>query len=438
MESDLAGIEHWIESRETNLEAKRQLKTLILAAQKGETAIESPPFTTSLPVTFSDGKLYFKRLYELEKQLNAYVEKKISEKGEISFQKPHQIDPSLLPEQAMALEGALDPSLFILTGGPGTGKTHTAAHILREMKRQVPSLLIAVAAPTGKAVGQLKKSLLKHLNERDFTAKTLHAFLTPYKDNCDILPYDVLLVDEASMIDLELMTRLFQSLRPGGRLILMGDPWQLPPVEAGAPFAPLVAKSPGMALTRCMRTDLKTIVELAEAIKQQDFNRLIALLKHPADGIEWIPHTDLTFTITEKMILTPLKKGPLGSQALNQKGLKECQGGPYPILITQNHHELELYNGDIGLLESLDIRPGVKAYFGERVVPAVLLPPWDLAWALSIHKSQGSEFDHLRLLLPDEAQGLSFKALYTGVTRAKKSCALHASEESLKALMNEN
>jgi exodeoxyribonuclease V alpha subunit len=238
------------------------------------------------------------------------------------------------------------------------------------------------------------------------------------------------------MIDLELMTRLFQSLRPGGRLILMGDPWQLPPVEAGAPFAPLVEKSPGMALTRCMRTDLKAIVELAEAIKQQDFSRLMALLKDPAAGIEWIPHTELTFTITEKMILTPLKKGHLGSQALNQKGLKEGKEGPYPILITQNHHELELYNGDIGLLESLDIKPGVKARFGERVIPALLLPPWDFAWALSIHKSQGSEFDHLRLLLPDEAQGLSFKALYTGVTRAKKSCSLHATEEALKSLFN--
>ncbi|MCB1114347.1 MAG: AAA family ATPase [Chlamydiia bacterium] len=438
MEGELTGIETLLKKTAPTEHDRRLIKSLIHFTAKGQHRLKVPKAPeTTLPVIHDGEWLRFKVLHELEIAVLSQLEEKLKETPLPEIPPPDLSGSGLMPEQKAAVLDALKHPVFFLTGGPGTGKTHTAGLLIKAMKQADPNLLIGVAAPTGKAVSQLKKSLLKHLPEEAFEAKTLHAMLEAFKDESPIQPYQVILVDEGSMIHLDMFSRLMSALRPNCRLIVMGDPWQLPPVEAGAIFKDLVEKAPGAKLTRCLRADLKEIVELSERIKAKDFKATLSFLKEGHPGIEWVPNCEMNFSVSEKMCLTPLKKGPFGSLRLNQKALNECLIPPYPIIITRNHNELMLYNGDMGVILAREVEPGVKARFDAREIPAVLLPSWEYAWALSIHKSQGSEFDDIRILLPDDAEDLTAELLYTAVTRAKKSCTLHASELALsKTLQN--
>jgi len=241
---------------------------------------------------------------------------------------------------------------------------------------------------------------------------------------------DLVLVDEASMIDAELMASLFSAMKEGARLILIGDKDQLPPVESGNFFADLAdEKEIVTSLGRCLRAELNEIVEMAQAVKE---GRCIPAQPLP----EWAHIIEAVFE-RKACVLTPLRYGPFGVNRLNQKLLKEHQargGNRFPIMITVNEAALDLYNGDLG-----ELVPAEKcAYFGERKVPEYLLPHYEYAYVLSVHKSQGSEYDEVMVLLPDGSEVFGREMLYTALTRAKKRVSIYASEGILPKIVSKH
>jgi exodeoxyribonuclease V alpha subunit len=376
--------------------------------------------------------------------------------NESIFEQELTLHDSLTIEQKNAVETGCRSLVFILTGGPGTGKTYTAGRLLGTLLKSLNSSCeIALAAPTGKAALTLEKALGSYLPGGLAKAKTLHALLGVRKDGSyperrTMLPYDIILVDEASMIDIELMSHLLASIKSGARLILMGDPSQLPPVE-GAPIFPTLAQThqAKSQLTKCLRAETKELVSFAESIlKGQPFQESESIqFIDPKESLESVllshlnrfpKNLPLDATPDEWLaafqkfrILTPLKVGPAGSVAINRFVAKHLQERAIPLMITSNDYRMDLFNGEIGIL----ITEGreIPEFFGEndyvffasgKKIPALLLPSYELAYAMTVHKSQGSEFDEVLLLLPETATPVSIPLLYTAVTRARKKITL--------------
>lgn len=419
----------------------------------------------SVPVVIRENKRYYlQRLYTAKKQCedewirlqNAPLFNAIDE-SQLAFQ-IEIYKAEMTQEQLQAILLASSSQILILTGGPGTGKTFTAGRILSALSNCLPEAYnsdhIAIAAPTGKAALNLQASLRKNLGESpqlaSLKSKTLHALLGVRSeqpmDEIPYLPYSLILVDEASMIDVELMAILLRSIKSGAKLILIGDPYQLPPVEGPAIFPDLALRhSATVMLTRCLRAEMQELVQLAEQVKAT--GKLPAHVKrldnHPLDALidqhlSFFPRHFPQKTSSEAMlaafqrfcILTPLRKGPLGSEALNRAILQRLQNvQAIPIMITANDYRFNLFNGEIGILitqqkkfQGQFNKEDYVHFSGGRSLPALLLPRFELAYAMTVHKSQGSEFDELLLLLPNE--NITKPLLYTAVTRARRSVSV--------------
>lgn len=374
-------------------------------------------------------------------------------------------EEKLLPEQAAAIRHAAEYPLTILTGGPGTGKTYTAGWLIRLLWESLPQNMqktwqIALVAPTGKAAANLQIGLQRAIQEipgfPEIKVQTLHKLLTirPNVLRKEVLPlgFDFILVDESSMIDVSIMAQLFASIVPGTRLVLLGDHFQLPPVDAGSLFGDLVRLLPQqtIALQRCMRAELQGIITLSKILNDGDATGLDALLDHPADGVEFhelpekmtlqalkklvdsiLPKFAMdtsTFTDEELLkhfqfrILTPFRRGPYGVDALNRHIhsllSKACHAAP--IMITKGDAQLGLNNGDSGVLLHDEEGKPTTAIFEGKSLPALFLPAFEYAYCLSVHKSQGSEFNHILLLLPDGSECFGRESLYTAATRARQ------------------
>lgn len=419
----------------------------------------------------------------------------------------------LLPEQARAIKQGCCRPFTIITGGPGTGKTHTAGQLLRVFwkslakdKRQLCS--IALAAPTGKAASNLEASIGAALNGlEDFpipSAQTLHTLLGIGKERrnraATVLPYDLVIVDESSMIDARIMGHLLAGIKPGARLIMLGDRHQLPPVEAGSLFGDLADFLQShsekyenvIELKQCLRTELQEIVALADAIKRGDEQAGLRMLNDaPAEGgirscffengtgwkeqhnrllnycIKFFPNNEslledplvLLKEFSRFRVLTPLRKGPLGVETLNglfhQAALKRARSNSCfvaPILIVQNDPRLELFNGEIGLLVQPHLengsaihRPAQPCYAlfaakskekgSVRKIPLLMLPKFEYAYCLSVHKSQGSEFEHVVMVLPEGSERFGRETLYTGITRARKSIEIWGTSDIMRKMI---
>jgi exodeoxyribonuclease V alpha subunit len=383
----------------------------------------------------------------------------------------------LLPEQAAAIQVAARGRLTLISGGPGTGKTYTAGHLIRLLAgalqgQRVRPLELALAAPTGKAAAQLQSSLESALGQDSVDlkvqARTLHALLEVGRADVPALTADIVLVDESSMIDIRLMARLLEALRPGSRLILLGDRDQLPSVEAGAVFADLhSSQSPAIVRTRaalktCLRAELKTLIDfaaevnagrpaLAQRLMAGDYAPSIAWRTIPATGQGGTLRTDLLHLMEHWMgspgqtaeeafecfqrfrILTPLRQGRYGVDRLNTffwdwaRGRKRT--GPLfaPVMLSKNDQRLAVFNGECGVLvhhwgarEEDYVLLKQSDGKGYRKLPALLLPHLEFAYAMSVHKSQGSEFAHVALLLPQGSESFGREVLYTAITRARQ------------------
>ena len=421
--------------------------------------------------------------------------------------------------QAVAVVAGLVRPLVVVSGGPGTGKTRTAAVLVAAIQRFQPSERVALAAPTGKAAARLSESISSTLATlgcapaEPLTASTLHRLLGASADGkrfrfgpANPLPADVVIVDEASMVDLAMMGRLVAALRPDARLVLLGDKDQLASVEAGyvlgdlceaaglnrftGNFASLIeevtgtrpesaggAEDTAVELQNNFRfgsgnaiETLSTLVRGGEAAGSLDAlsgfgpNDEVRWEKaHKAAELEEILERACDHSLRcrwdtaqpgealEAMgrfqILCAIKKGPFGRDAVNdaveqmletrklrQRGQAWYRGRP--ILISANAPQLNLFNGDMGVAWQ-DEAGVLQVWFagpdGPRAIPLGRLPSHETAFAMTVHKSQGSEFDEVVLILPPSDTPVCTRELvYTGITRARKRVTLIAGPTVLK------
>lgn len=397
----------------------------------------------------------------------------------LTSQLQHLVDQKILQrEQADAILKVSQHTLTIITGGPGTGKTYTAGHCLRMLwsalsDSQRQQMQISLAAPTGKAAANLEASVAREVGGLDafpaIEAYTLHALLG--RRRAAALNSDLILVDECSMIDAQLFADLLSVVKPGARLILMGDPDQLPAVEAGGLFLDLVeshANTSSLArLTTCRRTESEELLQLASAVRQADwtqvhkqlavghavrllhfsgnqYNQQCQLVSHlvghfdvkieSVDDAAWLHRCIGAFRA-----LSPLRKGPWGADALNAlcvQRARELGHGLIPIIITQNDYEQGLFNGDVGVLA------GDQAFFPQqdsvRRFNSCRLPAHEFAYCLSVHKCQGSEFQHVLLLIPEGSEHFGRGLLYTAATRARCCLDVLATEATLQRMLQQN
>lgn len=366
-------------------------------------------------------------------------------------------------EQYDAVLFGLKNNLQILSGGPGTGKSYTVFYLLKTFldlcykKNIKPKVL--VIAPTGKAASVLNDRLISLKQQAVIEVATVHkALKTAFRKDSkyqELFGYDFIVLDEASMVDIGMYEILFKCLPEGIRVVLMGDHHQLPPVESSMVFQYLIDCLPHSILKVSKRVENQALLELSEKIKIQEldyfekffsttfkhrdiayiecafeesFERLIALHKEGS----WLQGT----------FLTPIKHGPWGVEALNHQMLaisKEYDQKKIPILVTQNQYDLDVFNGDIGYL--LNPQEPVVTFFssdGEKQIPLCLIHQWTSAFALTIHKSQGSEYDHVVLFLPKGAERFGKELLYTAVTRAKRKITIFAVKGVLLECLKKN
>ncbi len=449
------------------------------------------------PLVLRDGWLQFQRLWKAETRIARRL--RAMADGTV-LQADTPLDDDFLSaadrfeldgEKLTAIRRALGQHLTLLTGGPGTGKTTTLAWLLAAHLRADAALDFALAAPTGKAAQRMGEAIGKAADKLplDDTARarltavtpvTLHRLLglngdgQPAHHAGNPLPHTLVVVDEASMVDVRLMARLVDALRPDARLVLMGDPDQLASVEAGRVLADLIAGLPE-AHIRLEKTHRfpESIKVLADAIRQGDaetalqrvernplrlpapqslltvmeagYRDYAEALRQPADGPA-VQARALLKALECFRVLAPLRRGPTGVETLNRallqhwaaQGLLQPTGegvwAGMPVLVTRNAPGLGLSNGDTGVL--VPDGPLLKAWFprGDDVegLPLTALPPWEPALAMTVHKAQGGEFDHVLLVLPDAPHELvSRQLLYTAVTRAKKIFQLAGDETVL-------
>ena len=473
-------------------------------------------------------RLYLYRFYQYEASVARDLLARASQTRKIETEHARRLLNRLFPrqdagDQQLAVAMAQITSFLVISGGPGTGKTYTVSRILALAQALADDpLRIGLAAPTGKAAARMDESL--RLAKQSLPAEiasaipeqahTLHRLLgyrpdsdTFYHNRHNPLRCDLLIVDEASMIDLPLMNALLQALPTTTRLILLGDRHQLASVEAGSLFSDLCQKTRAswsdsfckklnnltgrddLSGTSPAESMAERVVQLNTSYRFQDTSGIGALsaavnsgkterlhrtlaMDFPDLEVVYLTGKDREHWLSVKLIenfeqiflattleqaftameqfrcLCAVRKGPSGVENVNaliQKTLREkgCiaqETDLYPgkpIIIRRNHYGMKLFNGDTGLLWN-DREGKLRAWFKRAdnslfpIAPA-RLPAHDTAWAITIHKAQGSEFTGVLLLLPEEeSQVLSRELLYTGITRARNSLALCSSREILE------
>ncbi len=490
------------------------------------------------PLILNGPRLYLYRYWEYEKKLIDFLKERTAEAAlpadESSlraglarlFPSP---DPGETDWQKVAALASAWKRFCVISGGPGTGKTFTVAKILTlllEQKNPGP-LRMALAAPTGKAAVRLQEALIKARERMDcpdpvkaalpLEAFTLHRLLKPIPDSPYFqydskkpLPFEVVVIDEASMVDLALLSKLVQALPPQSRLILLGDKDQLASVEAGAVLGDICGLGKNRGFSRDFRDACQRIIgerlvaggeedngtgmrdaiiplkksyrfgsssgigAVSRAVNEGDGAGAYDLLKdaNTAD-IGWrdLPRPEALGAAVKDLavsgfsgyfqpigageildlfgrfrILCALREGPYGVQALNrlmeqllrQEGLIRQAGRWYPgrpVMVTKNDYPLRLFNGDMGItLPDPDGNQELRVFFpsadgGVRKFPPLRLPEHETVYALTVHKSQGSEFDRVLLILPDrDAPVLTRELIYTGITRAREQVEIWGEE----------
>lgn len=486
-------------------------------------------------VMILDGKrLYLQRYYRYEAALGASLLSRCDEASPgaaVIDWNDLAVPPlqGLDPDQRRAIAAALSHRFTVISGGPGTGKTHTIATIIAMFNhlQQTPPARMLVAAPTGKAAARLQEALESAfealaagglVDDLPITARTVHRLLgavgttSRYRHHRDNpLAADVVIIDEASMLDLALAAKLFDAVPPNARLILVGDKDQLASVEAGAVMGDIcggldfdgtdaehpagsIGHAPGgppadvsshiVILQKNYRFRQDSgIHRLGQAVKKGAADAALSLLEDRAyPDITWrclgsgppleaalrektergimplfsmaaLP--DLLTQLADFKILTAVRRGPLGVGSLNamvesmlrtdglipttvETGESWYHGKP--VMISRNDYQLNLFNGDIGIAVSAGRHGGgaLQVAFQntsgdiDYVVPEHL-PPHETVYAMTVHKSQGTEFSRVLLILPEgDLPLLTRELIYTAITRAKRSVEIWALEETLR------
>ena len=434
------------------------------------------------PLRLVGSALYLDRYWREERQVAADLLALVGDELP-AVDASHLFEPG---RQREAAETVLRRRFAVIAGGPGTGKTTTVARTLALLLEHGDPLM-ALAAPTGKAAARLteavhdeaaKLEVDEHVRARllALEASTLHRLLgwrpdsrSRFRhDRGNRLPYDVVVVDEASMVPLSRMARLVEAVRADARLILVGDPDQLASIEAGAVLGDIVAAAHDsvVELTEVHRFG-ERIGRLADAIRRSDGDAAMAALAgvtwiaDPADALEPLRQRAVTAAraVTSAAqagdaaaairalgafrLLCAHRRGPYGVSgwtALIEAWLGQEATGWYvgrPLLVTENDYGLNLYNGDTGVVIASG-EDQVSAAFerGGRIVEfsPTRLAAVDTVYAMTVHKSQGSQFETAAVVLPEpSSQILTRELLYTAVTRASEELILVGSEEAIRA-----
>ncbi|XOD69834.1 MAG: exodeoxyribonuclease V subunit alpha [Sodalis sp. (in: enterobacteria)] len=445
----------------------------------------------------------------------------------------------LIDWQKIAVAVAITHPVALISGGPGTGKTSTVVKLLAILLQlQGGNLRFMMAAPTGKAASRLSESIglaLKRLgldeeqkHQFPCEAITLHRLLGAQLNSQRMrynrenpLHLDILIIDEASMIDLSMMSNVIAALPPKARVIFLGDPYQLSAVEAGSVLGDICEFADNAGYSSARRAELERLTgymlpsggackngsgiadnfclllrsyrfdegsgieQLSNAIKSGDDNEALRMLHHPAsmaamnlsytsmrdalayqhmlddcvegyrEYLQRVHNHDSPSAIIDAFnrfrLLCALREGQFGVTGLNirielalsKAGLitKNNIGCDYvgrPVMIIRNSRSLGLYNGDIGIL----LRDGeekCRVYFSLpmtasiKSVPLSCLPEHETCFAMTVHKSQGSEFTHTALLLPNQILPVLTRSwVYTAVTRSRVRLSLYATDEILR------
>lgn len=535
------------------------------------------------PLVFDNNNLYMRRYYQFECELSQDINKRLTLKSTLSFKDICLIVNQLFPSdpdrqmeqqeidwQKVAVANAINKNFTVIAGGPGTGKTYTVTKLLAALlmldtnnqkskvhsshekrKSNAQALQITLVAPTGKAAQRLSESIIKAiagfkglidddiLAKMPTQAKTIHRLLgvIPNSPNFrhnqhNLLSCDVLLIDEVSMVDLPMLTRVFRALKSDAKIILLGDADQLPSVAVGSVLAD-IAPRPHFGysssnlnyLTQVCQLDenqLQSTFEQADLVSEThhdhlsflyksrrfdnegNIGKLAALVIQGQSNQSWqllessknrkspINKELNQLTLVDNNLsrwLTPLvnkyyqgiaqcsdisdafillsrfrvlcvtRQGEFGVDALNQWMKEQLLNNSYasqsgyhgmPIMISENDYRLGLFNGDIGLLwrtndghlmaffetaeqakdhnktELLSKSNSYKTLLPSR------LPKYDAVYAMTIHKTQGSEFDHVAIVLPKQTahQLLSRELIYTGITRAKTKLTIASNSQT--------
>ena len=499
----------------------------------------------SAPLVFEHGMVALRRYARYEQRLADALRTRRGVVAEAvdddALARLFALQPGTLDRQALAAWTVLRQRLTLVTGGPGTGKTTTVARMLallaaRAAMDEAQTVRIALAAPTGRAAARLGEAVAHALAcdveagrlDADIAARvprqaqTLHRLLGwqrsgAFRHDAGLpLPFDVVVVDEASMVDLPMMARLVDAVAPDARLVLLGDPDQLPAVEAGdvlgalctaagdglavpAEFEALAAAgdapddpsdrhsresgdpldSSGTAplaghrihLTRGYRqANAAGVAGLARAVQHGESAIALELLRSGTDGVQWIdapvvalerhleaevlpayralaeaedPRAALRLA-TRVRVLTALRQGPAGAAAWNawfahRLGHGDAWFRGRLLMITANSYRHRLFNGDTGVCwPDADGHPVVWFEQDGQLVPwsPGQLPQHDTAFATTVHKAQGSEFDDVWLLLPTrDNRVLSRELVYTAITRARRGLHVAGRAEVIEAAL---
>ena len=470
-------------------------------------------------------RLYLRRAWNAEQSIREHILQRIN----LSIAEPvdlrHQLDTLFGTETSMqriACEVAAKNHITLITGGPGTGKTTTVVKLLALLiATSINDLKIHLAAPTGKAAARLTESITNALAQMPADVQsriptqtqTLHRLLRSNSRDTRVHPLatDVVVVDEASMVDLEMMARLLASVPPTARLILLGDKDQLASVEAGAVMSQLctgeLLRAQTVTLTHSHRFDAASgIGKWAQAVNadnQKNATSIQALWNAAPDWLSTLPNNtsegskqdsgltgplhqvtklqlqnahdaklaqalafgwrhwlslldshrtntfekiaactdsqaiDLLKSFNEFSVLCAVREGPFGVTQLNahiEKALGFTASAWYvgrPVMVTRNDYALELMNGDVGIcLPGADgvLRVAFPSLGGNvRWIVPSRLDSVETVFAMTVHKSQGSEFHHVLLVVSaHDSPVLTRELVYTGLTRAKENLTLWA------------
>ncbi|MBC8944119.1 exodeoxyribonuclease V subunit alpha [Xenorhabdus indica] len=541
--------EHLFEGRHPELVAS--LWTLVgkpsqqqmIAVLQACPAIGDGQFPT--PIILSGYRLYLQRMWQSERRIAAFFADVALADDIDEIQLRNILDElfgvaveSEIDWQKVAAAVAVTSRISVISGGPGTGKTTTVAKLLATLIKlnEGNPLSIQLAAPTGKAAARLTESLGEAVNKLALTdeqrrnipeqAQTIHRLLGAQPESQKLryhrdnpLTLDILIVDEASMVDLPMMARLIDALPAKAKVIFLGDKDQLASVEAGAVLGDIcrfaeqgysidranqLTKLTGCQLVSYSISEPEDITltvrdclcllrksyrfnaasgigQLASAVNQGDSKRVTTVLRQSLSDVDFNPLAEdedyqrLLIETTESYyrylalvnekapektilvefnrfrLLCALREGPFGVSGLNQRveqllhrkgmiALPKYTGNQFmenrgyagrPIMILRNDSTLGLFNGDIGIMLK-DQNNELKAYFqlsDGQIKPfqPSRLPLHETAYVMTVHKSQGSEFEHTALVLPTQfSPVVSRELVYTALTRAREKLTLYA------------
>ncbi len=373
----------------------------------------------------------------------------------------------LSEEQVQAIQNSLEAGVSIITGGPGTGKTRIIEGLAQVLVNGFRKT-IRICAPTGRAA----KRIAENQSLKKFQPSTIHMLKAMIDSSAKDIAFDTLIVDESSMIDINLFNDLVKMLPLGSQLILIGDVDQLPPVGAGQPFLDLIRSKKIVVsrLSKQFRQGSDSVIpKVAKAINKGELIELSSDFSRSGFSFVEVEKVQVVDKIIEVIdfftgnktgsvdfdktqILSPMRRYPSGLINLNsimqkkynpngetvfskiegEKEIKFCAGDK--VICTQNDYDIDVRNGDIGYVVN-KVGKNIRVEFdGEmKLIHDKKIDYLDLAYAITVHKSQGSEYSNVVMPIVDDHRiMLSRKLIYTAITRGKQNVCLIGSKRVLR------